>query len=125
MPFRLANMIDGEVIKSSYHYNNNELFLNKNIYLNKRTYSIAQRINKELSKIIIMDTIDSLCWNETKIIGHANKKYFIVNIFAQDSTNTKFYLKKNELNSDSTLYQTTYNCYCNLPVISGFTISKG
>ncbi|MDI1235022.1 MAG: hypothetical protein PSX81_12120 [bacterium] len=124
LPFRLSSMIDGETNRSSEGYISDEFALNKNIYLDTRTYFLVQRMNKELSKIIIVDTIDSLCWNDTKIIGHANKKYFIVNVFDKDSTTTKYYLSKHELNSDNTLYQTSYNCYYNLPVISGFTMTK-
>lgn len=129
MPFRLVTMMDGEVAKPPqaklYSENfENEFVLFKNYYLDERTFILYQRFDNYLSKIIIENKIDSLCWTETKIIGYTNKKYFIVDVFERDSNVIIYYNSRASLCKDTNLLKSYYNRYYNVPIMHGFASSK-
>ena len=128
MPFRLANMIDGEVVVKSEVIkkmsDENEYTLIGNYYLDERTFQLFQKIDKNLSKVIIENKIDSLCWTETKIIGHINQKYFMIDVLENDSITIKYYIGKTNLCKVTNMLKPYYNRFYKVPVIYGFKSSK-
>jgi hypothetical protein len=121
IPATFISSFDGNNKNADGNYTN-EVKLSNGLFLDSKGRILLKKINQNLSEIIIKDRIDSLCWNVTKIIGYANKRYFIVELNDSLKTNCKFFVRVVDLKRDSTILKIKYTKFFRIPVVSGLSV---